>query len=79
MMLFSHRHSRHTCHVRNRTRLAVLDAGGTAIHDDDIVLTAFVEALAAYGAPAPTRAASKRASCTSAGRVGDRASTCSVR
>jgi phosphonatase-like hydrolase len=33
----------------------VLDTGGTTIHDDDIVLTAFVEALAANGAGPDTR------------------------
>lgn len=33
----------------------MLDTGGTTIHDDDIVLTAFVEALAAYGAGPDTR------------------------
>lgn len=33
-----------------RIRLAVIDTGGTTIRDDDVVITAFVEALAAFGA-----------------------------
>jgi phosphonatase-like hydrolase len=33
-----------------RIKLAVLDTGGTTVRDDDVALTAFVEALAAYGA-----------------------------
>jgi phosphonatase-like hydrolase len=32
-----------------RVRLAVIDTGGTTIRDDDVVITACVEALAAYG------------------------------
>jgi phosphonatase-like hydrolase len=32
-----------------RIRLAVVDAGGTTIRDEEVVLTAFVEALAAFG------------------------------
>ncbi|MEX2255702.1 MAG: HAD family hydrolase [Acidimicrobiia bacterium] len=31
-------------------KLVVLDTGGTTVRDDDVSLTAFVEALAAYGA-----------------------------
>ena len=54
-MLSIYRRNGHTCLVRNRIRLAVLDTSGTTIHDDDIVLTAFVEALAAYGAGPDTR------------------------
>jgi phosphonatase-like hydrolase len=42
---------RHTRFVdASRIRLAVLDTGGTTVRDDDVALTAFVEALAAYGA-----------------------------
>jgi phosphoglycolate phosphatase len=33
-----------------RIRLAVLDVGGTTIRDEEVLMTAFVEALAAYGA-----------------------------
>jgi len=33
-----------------RVRLAVIDSGGTTIRDDDVVITACIEALAAYGA-----------------------------
>ncbi len=38
----------------------MLDTGGTTISDDDVVLTAFVEALAAYGAGPDTRGFSDR-------------------
>jgi phosphoglycolate phosphatase len=41
----------HTEGMHNvRIRLAVIDTGGTTIRDDDVVITACVEALAAYGA-----------------------------
>ncbi len=41
----------HTVRMHNlRIRLAVIDAGGTTIRDEDVVITAFVEALAAFGA-----------------------------
>ncbi len=41
----------HNPHTHNtRIRLAVIDTGGTTIQDDAVVITAFVEALAAFGA-----------------------------